>query len=492
MEPAPGRRWRASVRVRVLGAVLALTALGVLAAGGSAHLANRERAERSVDEVLARSVEEFNRLARDGEDPETGEPFDSASRLVYIALQRMVPASNEGMLGYVDGARRWDAPVTVAVRLEQDPELLDHLDAFSPPSAGPLSPRRVTTAMTTWEYAAVPVSGAQLDSADSAMFVVAVDVDAVLAPVDETFRTFFLIALGALALVGAVGWLVAGRLLAPLASLRRTAQQISDSDLSGRIEVSGTGDDVAELAHTVNAMLDRLEAAFSSQRELLDDVSHELRTPLTVLRGHLELLDETDAADVASTRAIALDEIDRMGRLVADLTTLAKAQRPDFVLPASTDLGLLTDEVFDKARTLGPRAWSLVERADTEGAVDGQRLTQAWLQLAANAVKFSAEGSAIRLGSRVHDGVFSAWVSDEGQGIAPQDLERIFERFERAEGARVEGSGLGLAIVSAIATAHGGRVEVTSEPDVGSTFAIEIPLSVRDAGGHDEEHGGVE
>ena len=80
-------------------------------------------------------------------------------------------------------------------------------------------------------------------------------------------------------------------------------------------------------------MLDRLEQAFSSQRELLDDVSHELRTPLTVLRGHLELMDATDAGDVTATRELALDEIDRMGRLVDDLTTLAKAQRPDFVMP---------------------------------------------------------------------------------------------------------------------------------------------------------------
>src|SRR5690606_40161897 len=225
-----------------------------------------------------------------------------------------------------------------------------------------------------------------------------------LAPVGETFRTFALFALGVLALVAVVGWLVAGRLLAPLASLRRTAQRISDSDLSGRIEVTGGDDDVSELAHTVNAMLDRLESAFSSQRELLDDVSHELRTPLTVLRGHLELVDVTDPEDVDATRTLALDEIDRMGRLVDDLTTLAKADRPDFVLPSLEDLGLLTDDVFDKARSLGPRAWSLVARADAEGSLDRQRLTQAWLQLAANAVKFSEPGTAIRLGSSVADG----------------------------------------------------------------------------------------
>lgn len=465
------------MRARVLGAVLVLTAFGVLMAGVSAHLTNRDRTEQSITEVLLRSVTEFQRLATDGEDPETGEPFATASRLVYVALQRMVPAADEGMLGYVDGRRRWDAPVTVAVRLEEDPELLAHLDAYDPSQPGTV--RRVTTSTTTWSYAAVPVSSAALDTPDSAMFVAAVDVDAVFEPVEATFRTFLLFALAVFVLVGIVGWLVAGRLLAPLTSLRRTAQAITDSDLSQRIEVTGD-DDVSELARTVNAMLDRLEAAFSSQRELLDDVSHELRTPLTVLRGNLELVDPHDVGDVEATRALALDEIDRMGRLVDDLTLLAGAQRPDFVQPQREDLGLLTDDVFDKARLLGDRAWSLVARADAEGEVDRQRLTQAWLQLAANAVKFSAEGSAVRIGSRVRDGSLEAWVADEGRGIEPADLERIFDRFERTDRA-VTGSGLGLAIVSAIARAHGGKVRVESEPGAGSTFTIVIPLRMSDA-----------
>ena len=474
------RRLRVSVRARVLGAVLVLTAFGVLMAGGSAHLANRDRTHKSIEDVLWRSVTEFQLLAADGEDPETGEPFTTAARLVYVALQRMVPAANEGMLGYVDGARRWDAPVTVAVRLEEDPELLEQLDAFDPAAPGGNVVRRISTATTTWAYAAVPVSGFDLDTPDSAMFVAAVDVDAVFEPVNATFRTFLLFALAVLSLVAVVGWIVAGRLLAPLTSLRRTAQAISDSDLSGRIEVSGS-DDVSELARTVNAMLDRLEAAFSSQRELLDDVSHELRTPLTVLRGHLELLDAGDVDDVEATQTLALDEIDRMGRLVDDLTTLAVVQRPDFVVLQPEDLGLLTDDVFDKARLLGERSWSLVARADAEGLVDRQRVTQAWLQLASNAVKFSDPASAVRLGSRVEDGVFAVWVADEGRGIGPEHLERIFTRFGRSDQA-VDGSGLGLAIVSAIARAHGGQVKVTSELGVGSTFTIEFPLRMSEAG----------
>ena len=170
-----------------------------------------------------------------------------------------------------------------------------------------------------------------------------------------------------------------------------------------------------------------------------------------------------------------------MGRLVDDLTTLAGAQRPDFVVRQVEDLGLLTDDVFDKARLLGERSWSLVARADVEGPVDRQRLTQAWLQLAANAVKFSEPGTPVRMGSRVTAGTLEAWVTDEGRGISAEDLDRIFARFERADGT-VAGSGLGLAIVSAIAQAHGGRVRVESEAGAGSTFTIEIPLRMSDAG----------
>jgi signal transduction histidine kinase len=272
-----------------------------------------------------------------------------------------------------------------------------------------------------------------------------------------------------------VGWVVAGRLLAPLRLLGATAQRITDSDLTDRIPTSGD-DDVSELTRTVNAMLDRLETAFDSQRQLLDDAGHELRTPLTILRGHLELLDPTDVADTAATRALALDEVDRMHRLVEDLVTLAKAERPDFVRLAPVDVGRLTDDVLDKARTLGERRWSIDQRAEANVLLDAQRITQALLQLAANAVKFSDEGTTVALGSAVREGRVRLWVRDEGQGISPEDAGRIFERFARGHGGRgVEGSGLGLPIVRAIAEAHGGTIRLDSRPGRGSTFTLDLP-----------------
>ena len=220
-------------------------------------------------------------------------------------------------------------------------------------------------------------------------------------------------------------------------------------------------------------MLDRLEASLASQRALLDDVGHELRTPLTVIRGHLELMDAADPADVAGTRALVLDELERMRRLVDDLLTLAKADQPDFVQPRPTDLARLIDETLAKASTLGERHWMLDDLADAEVDIDPQRMAQALLQLAANAVQFSEPGSQVGMGSQLRDGELTLWVRDQGIGIAPQDQERILAR--KVTG-RLGGTGLGLSIVRSIAEAHGGRLVVESTPGQGSRFSIVIPV----------------
>jgi two-component system OmpR family sensor kinase len=201
-----------------------------------------------------------------------------------------------------------------------------------------------------------------------------------------------------------------------------------------------------------------------------------LRTPLTILRGQLEVLDPADPFDVTETRSLLLDEIDRMGRMVEELILLSKAQRPDFLVLSSIDLAPFTDDLLDKARALGDRHWILHERGDAPLMGDAHRLTQAMMELARNAVKFSAVGSTISIGSRAAAGEVRLWVSDAGVGIRAGERDRVFERFSRASsGLGVEGSGLGLSIVEAIATAQLSHVEVVSEPGVGSTFTIVLP-----------------
>ena len=222
-------------------------------------------------------------------------------------------------------------------------------------------------------------------------------------------------------------------------------------------------------------MLDRVERAVVARRELLDDVSHELRTPITVVRGHMELLDPSDHADVVDTRALVIDELDRMGALVGDLLELARAS--DAVDPAPVDLAALTDRVLDKARALGEREWALDGAARATCWADSARITQAWLQLAQNAVQYSQEGTAVGIGSSCDSEWARMWVRDRGAGIAPQDIDRVRRRFVRGAGSeRVSGSGLGLSIVESIVRAHGGRLDIESTPGEGSTFTLVVPL----------------
>ena len=180
-------------------------------------------------------------------------------------------------------------------------------------------------------------------------------------------RTYAIVAALALLLVTAVAAWVSGRLLSPLRTLRETADEITETDLSHRLPVTGN-DDITALTRTFNGMLDRLEAAFVGQRQFLDDAGHELKTPLTVLRGHLELLDTDDAAEVAETRLLLLDEIDRMSRLVGDLILLAKSDRPDFLQPRAGRPRGLTADLLAKARGLGDRDWALDGDRRRQGA----------------------------------------------------------------------------------------------------------------------------
>lgn len=468
-----------SVRTRVLSALILLSGLALLVAGTTAYVLERQRLDDSMRSSLQRSSEEFLTLAREGVDPKTGLPFHDVTELLLVALGRIVPGPNEGMAGFVEGVHTFNAPAEYPYQLQNDPELIAELGPITEERVAmmetdPANARLITTIdteMASYRVAIVPVVG---PSGDSGALVLAFDRAEEHAQLAQNYRTYALVALGAVLLIGALGFLIVSDLLKPVALLRSAASKISSSDLSRRIEVVGN-DDLAELTVTLNGMLDRLEHAFSSQRELLDDVGHELRTPLTVVRGHLELMDTSDPEDAAAARAIALDELDRMNGLVEELITLAKSRRPDFVTPQPTDVAVLTDELHAKSRPLGERRWVLDSLAEVEMDLDPYRITQAWLQLANNAVKFSEDGSTIALGSSADETSVRLWVRDEGVGIASADQDRIFERFARADSGGVEGSGLGLTIVRSIAQAHGGDVELTSTPGEGSTFTIVLP-----------------
>lgn len=470
-----------TVRARLLAAVVALTATALAVAGATGLALQLRDADARMDDSLGRAVGALWALEPgepSAEDEDVRVPWASLDRLLRKAVETRVPGEHEGVVALQDGDLRWrPADETGAVRLDTDDELMAWLRARADGAGTGPAPRTVRTSVTEYRLVAVPVR-VEAEPDTEGLFVVAFDRTALTADVRRVVLTYSLVGLFALAVVSVVAWFVVGRMLRPVRMLRDTVRRVTESDLSERIAVRGT-DDLADLAGSVNAMLDRLERAFGSQRELLDDVGHELRTPLTIVRGHLELLDPSDEADVRSTQALALDELDRMQRLVDDLVTLATADRPDFVRPAPVDVGRLTDDVQEKARGLGERRFVVVSRADVTVRLDAQRITQAWLQLLANAVRFSAPGSTVRLGSEVAAGRLLLWVRDEGPGVPPEEEERIFERFHRGRADRVQhGAGLGLPIVAAIAAAHDGRVLLEHPPPgagPGVVFVLDLP-----------------
>jgi len=284
------------------------------------------------------------------------------------------------------------------------------------------------------------------------------------------------IEVGAIALLlgSALAWLVAGRVLRPVRDTTALARRITETDLSERIPSRGRNE-ISALAVTFNRMLDRLEAAMATQRRFLADAGHELRTPITIIQGNLDTLGVSGPED-AETLSIVADEIGRMSRLVDELLLLAGSERPDFLHPQPTDLGQLTRTLTVKARALDDRPWVLTGSAEGVAMLDPQRITQAVMQLAANASTHTPAGSGVEIGSASGDGVVEFTVSDHGPGIPEAARERVFARFARLDPRRTDGTGLGLAIVAAICAAHGGRARISGRDDGGEGAAFSLVL----------------
>ena len=213
-----------------------------------------------------------------------------------------------------------------------------------------------------------------------------------------------------------------------------------------------------------------------SQRAFVRDAGHELRPPITVIRGHLEMMG-VDPADRAATLALVNDELARMTRMVDDLLLLAKAERPDFLRLRPVRLEELANEMMAKIVALGPRNWALETHGEGVTLADRERLTQAVMNLADNAVAHTQSDDHITLRLNAGRQTYRLSVTDTGTGIPKAEQERIFDRFARGrnERRRSSGAGLGLSIVQAIAEAHRGTVEVVSEQGEGATFTLVLP-----------------
>jgi signal transduction histidine kinase len=212
------------------------------------------------------------------------------------------------------------------------------------------------------------------------------------------------------------------------------------------------------------------------QERFLHDASHELRTPVTIARGHLEVQKRTNG-HATHEIDIALDELQRIEQILERLLLLAKADQPDFVVFEEVDLEPYLEDVFMRWSEVAPRAWNLGPLVAGKLTVDPEGLRAALDALLENAVKYTESGDTIELRSRTAARDIVIEVADGGEGIPPEALAQIFERFARADAARTRakgGVGLGLAIVDAIAKAHGGRCTVKNSQS-GATFALRLP-----------------
>ncbi|MFC6152070.1 sensor histidine kinase [Nocardioides yefusunii] len=460
-----------SVRTRLTTSMAVLTALALLAAGVVIWTLESNRRHAATVDDASQQISELRSFAASGTDPETGEAFADATDLVSTFMGRSVPGPGE-MLALWDGVT---VPLVTASkhrRVVREDAFVDAVSGL----AGVGGSAEVDTAAGPALVTVQPVSTTSAAEATTALVVVSF-LDEQRDALISLMRTYTVVSLLALLLITGIAAWQSRRLLMPLRRLASAAREVSGSDLSSRVPETGN-DDLTDLARTVNAMLDRLETSFEGQRRFLDDAGHELRTPLTVLSGHLELLDPDDADEVAATRDLLLDEVDRMSRLVDDLILLTKSRRPDFVTPTPTDLDDLVASVLTKARPLAPRDWRLAPLPAVQAEVDAQRITQALLQLVDNAIKHTGDGDVITLGCDDHaNGTVSVWVADTGDGIAPEHRELVLQRFGRsATRPGDEGFGLGLSIVAAIADAHGGTVRLEDTPGGGATVTLDLPV----------------
>jgi two-component system OmpR family sensor kinase len=318
--------------------------------------------------------------------------------------------------------------------------------------------------------------------------------------VDATVRRLdtitWLVALLVLVLLTALATVAVRIGLRPLDTVERTAEDIAAGDLTRRVPPGPPGTEIGRLSNTLNAMLVQIESAFAAReqtetalRQFIADAGHELRTPLTTVRGYAELARKGALTDEA-TRNRAMGRIEaeasRMGGLVDDLLLLAYLDQERPLNLGKVDLGALTADAVADARVRAPDRPIHCERPDgpLDVDVDADRMRQVLANLLGNALSHTPDGTPVHVAlrrSRDHNGdAVRLEVADEGPGLQPEQVARLFERFYRVDPSRSRsrgGSGLGLAIVQAIVHASHGTVSCTSAVGAGTSFVVTLPAS---------------
>jgi heavy metal sensor kinase len=286
-----------------------------------------------------------------------------------------------------------------------------------------------------------------------------------------------------------IGYTLARRFLRPIHVITRTARRITSTKLNERLVRTHSGDELDQLAATLNDMIGRLEQSFGLLRQFAADAAHELRTPLTILKGEAELALRSGPDDPETLRSALEDNIrecDRMIGVVNNLLTLCRADAGDEGLGHETvRLDLLLADIVDTFSILAAEADLTLDAADAfpQLVVEAERsrLHELFANVLDNAVKYTPAGGRISVDCQSDEDLVHISIADTGIGIPQEDQERIFGRFYRVDRARSRetgGSGLGLSIAKAVATAYGGDIRVDSAPGAGSTFTITLPLAL--------------
>jgi heavy metal sensor kinase len=456
-----------SLRFRLTAWYTAILAATFAVAGLGVWWAIRD----SIHDTVDRDLHARLRAMRQYLDKQVAEP-DSGPLAEELAEQAaLVPAGPRYRLAGTDGHWIYQSPGTRGW-------------APKPPDASRLPESGKTETMVAGK---TPL---RVLSAPTAMGTVQIGT-----PMDEFYEMLedftwtALIASPFLLLVAAAaGYWMSGRALKPVGRMTRTAERIEAQNLSDRLPLSGTGDELDRLSATLNSMFGRLEASFRRMTQFTADASHELRTPVAIIRTAAEVARSQPRTEEEYAKALdrILVESERTARLIEDLMLLARADAgADGIALEPMDLADVVRESCAEAKVLAEAAGvHLITREFCECQIrgDDQALRRLMLILLDNAVKYTPPGGSVTvslsLDQQAGGRTGAVEVRDTGVGIAPEDLPHIFERFYRAAKDRSRttgGAGLGLSIARWIAVRHGGEIRAESTLGAGSVFCVRIP-----------------